>query len=56
MARREIRRNPERYDGDGMAVAGLVTGYLVVALYLIAILVMLLFFGGLLGVGLLSSH
>lgn len=54
MARSEIRRSPETYEGDGLAVAGLVMGYLVVALYLIAILVVMLFFGGLVGLGLLS--
>ncbi|PJK13682.1 hypothetical protein CO613_09300 [Lysobacteraceae bacterium NML07-0707] len=54
MARSEIRRTPDRYEGDGLALAGLVMGYLVTGLYLLALLVVLLFFGGLLGVGLLS--
>lgn len=47
MARSEIRRAPETYDGDGMAVAGLVMGYLVIALSVLAVLAILLFFGGL---------
>ena len=42
MARAEIRREPERLDGDGMALAGLILGYLAIGLWLLAIL---LFFG-----------
>lgn len=47
MARSEIRRNPQTQEGDGMAVAGLVLGYLVIGLSVLAILVVILFFGGL---------
>lgn len=47
MARGEIRRNPQTQEGDGMAVAGLVLGYLVIGLSVLAILVVILFFGGL---------
>ncbi|MGY0559673.1 DUF4190 domain-containing protein [Luteimonas sp. A277] len=39
LARAEIRRAPERFDGDGMAVAGLVLGYLMIALWTLGILV-----------------
>ncbi|MGY0635139.1 DUF4190 domain-containing protein [Luteimonas sp. A478] len=39
LARTEIRRAPERFDGDGMAVAGLVLGYLMIALWTLGILV-----------------
>ena len=42
LARAEIRRDPERLDGDGMALAGLILGYLAIGLWLLAIL---LFFG-----------
>ncbi|WP_045727342.1 DUF4190 domain-containing protein [Xanthomonas sp. GPE 39] len=50
MARAEIRRDPQRFEGDGLAVGGLVLGWTVVALGVIALLAMLafvLFFGGL---------
>ena len=49
MARAEIRRDPN-LDGDGMAVAGLVLGWVSIAFGVLAILlviVAILFFGGL---------
>lgn len=46
MARAEIRRNQNQMDGDGMAVAGLVLGYLQLALLIIGVLLLILFFGG----------
>ena len=47
MARAEIRRDPENTEGDGMAIGGLVLGYSMVALSLLAIIMIFLFFGGL---------
>jgi hypothetical protein len=47
MARAEIRRNPATMDGDGLAVAGLVLGWALVAVCLLSILAVLMFFGGL---------
>ena len=50
MARSEIRRAPDRLEGDGLAIAGLVLGYLSIAMAVLAILfviVVILFFGGL---------
>ncbi len=47
MARGEIRRAPERYDGDGLALAGLVLGYAALILGLLMLLVVIVFFGGL---------
>jgi hypothetical protein len=47
MARAEIRREPEAVEGDGMAVAGLVLGYSMVALSILAVVMIFLFFGGL---------
>jgi len=47
MARAEIRRSPETMEGDGMAVAGLVMGWAMVILSIVGILIVLLFFGGL---------
>ena len=59
MARAEIRRSPDTFDGDGLAVAGLVLGWLSIALGIMAIIAIFLFFGGILaliaGLG-LSGH
>lgn len=51
LARAEIRRAPDRFEGDGLAVAGLVMGYLVILLSVLAVLAFLLFFGGLIWLG-----
>jgi len=50
LARAEIRRRPEALEGDGLAVAGLVLGYVMVAMALVGLLFVFLFFGGLLAV------
>ncbi|MGX5672229.1 DUF4190 domain-containing protein [Thermomonas sp. XSG] len=47
MARGEIRRAQGALEGDGMAVAGLVLGYLVIGLSVLAVMAAILFFGGL---------
>jgi len=47
LARGEIRREPDRLEGDGMAVAGLVLGYASLVLGLLFLLAIFLFFGGL---------
>lgn len=47
MARGEIRRSNGQLDGDGLAITGLVLGWASVALWVIAILTFILFFGGL---------
>lgn len=52
MARGEIRRQPERFDGDGLAIAGLVLGYAMLAVTVVGIVVLVLFFGGLVWLGL----
>jgi len=49
MARSEIRR--ERIDGDGMAVAGLILGYLNLLLSAAALLILF----GVLGIGVLAA-
>jgi hypothetical protein len=46
MARARIRREPDRYDGDLVAIIGLVLGWLSVAVTVIGILIAVLFFGG----------
>ena len=45
MARAEIRRDPGR-SGDGMAIAGLVLGYGMLATIVLAVLAVVLVFGG----------
>ena len=47
MARAELRRNPDTQEGDGFAVAGLVLGWAMIALTVLAILMVVLFLGGL---------
>lgn len=49
MARAEIRRNPDTLEGDGLAIAGLALGWVMLALSLLAAIALLLFFGGLAG-------
>ena len=51
MARGEIRRAPERFEGDGLALAGLILGYAMLALSLVGIVLLVLFFGGLVWLG-----
>lgn len=46
MARAEIRRSAGQLEGDGMAVAGLVLGWLAIGLAVAAVLAFILFFGG----------
>lgn len=46
LARKEIRTSGGTLDGDGMAVAGLVLGWLAVALWVAGIAVVFLFLGG----------
>lgn len=51
LARAEIRREPERLQGDGMALSGLILGYASIAVGLLAIAAFMLFFGGLIWLG-----
>jgi len=46
-ARAEIRRAQGAIEGDGMAMAGLVLGYLQIALAIVFAVVVAIFFGGL---------
>ncbi|MFT5680188.1 MAG: hypothetical protein ACI8RZ_001094 [Myxococcota bacterium] len=45
MARRQIAANPEQ-DGDGLALTGLLSGYIGLVLACTGFLVMMMFFGG----------
>ena len=56
MARSEIRRAPDALEGDGLAVAGLVLGYLVIALTVLTLAAIFLFFGGLLWFAAVFGH
>ena len=47
MARAEIRREPARLEGDGLAVGGLVLGWLSVVMAVLAVVLFIAFFGGL---------
>ncbi len=46
MARAEIRRSAGALDGDGLAVGGLVLGWLSAVLWVVGLLVIFLFLGG----------
>ena len=47
MARAEIRRSAGAIDGNGLAIAGLVLGWINVVLCVLAVAAVVLFFGGL---------
>jgi len=47
LARSSIRRESGHLDGDGFAIAGLVLGYTMLGLSLLAVFLIVLFFGGL---------
>jgi len=47
IARGEIRRSPGVFEGDGMAVAGLILGYLHLVLCLLVLMFFFLVLGGL---------
>jgi hypothetical protein len=46
LARAEIRRNPDSLDGDGLAMVGLCLGWISILLGILAVMALLLFFGG----------
>ena len=56
MARKQIKLSGGREDGDGLAIGGLVLGYASLVLGLIGIVFVVLFFVGILGLGLLGSY
>jgi hypothetical protein len=55
MARSEIRRSNGALDGDGLALAGMVLGYVQIGLALLAIIAIFLFFGGIAAIIALSQ-
>ncbi|PKM02209.1 MAG: hypothetical protein CVV16_12505 [Gammaproteobacteria bacterium HGW-Gammaproteobacteria-6] len=46
LARAEINRSTDQFEGSGMALAGLILGWLNIAISLLAIVAIFLFFGG----------
>ncbi|WP_256646863.1 DUF4190 domain-containing protein [Thermomonas paludicola] len=56
MARSEIRRSQGTLEGDGLAVAGLVMGYLIIGLSVLVVAALFLFFGGLAALIAMSGH
>lgn len=57
MARGQIRREPDRYDGDGLAIGGLILGWASVVIAIVSIVVIVLFFGGLAAIAAMAgSH
>jgi len=55
MGRAEIRRSNGQLDGDGLAVTGLVLGWLSVAMWVLVVVVFVVFFGGLAWIAALNS-
>jgi hypothetical protein len=47
MARAEIRRAPDRVEGNGLALTGLILGWSLVVIFVLSLLAVVLFFGGL---------
>jgi hypothetical protein len=47
MARSQIRQAQGSMDGDGLAVAGLVMGYLMIGLAIFSVIAIIMLFGGL---------
>jgi len=57
VARKDIRRAPpESVEGDGMAIAGMVLGYVHLALIALAIVLFFTVFGGLAGLAATDWH
>ena len=50
MARKEIRSNLDTKEGDGLALAGLIMGWSMIILSIVTLIIIILFFGGLLAV------
>jgi hypothetical protein len=56
IARGQIRRQPERYDGAGMALAGMILGYVVIAIWLVVLAIYVIFFVILIGAAAAGSR
>lgn len=51
MARGEIRRRPDQLEGDGLALAGLILGWVAVIGWVLGVALLFAFFGGLFWLG-----
>ncbi len=56
MAKAEIRRSQGALDGDGLAQTGLILGYVHLAFFVLVIIAIFLFFGGLAFLVALAAH
>ncbi|MEO8741771.1 MAG: DUF4190 domain-containing protein [Lysobacteraceae bacterium] len=56
MAKGEIRRAQGALEGDGLATAGLILGYVHLAVFLLIIIAIFLFFGGLAAFLAIAAH
>jgi len=55
MARSQIRASAGTQDGDGLAIAGLVLGYVSLLFGLLALIAMVMMFLGIIGLGVLGN-
>ncbi|HRQ65507.1 MAG TPA: DUF4190 domain-containing protein [Xanthomonadaceae bacterium] len=55
MARAEIRRAAGALEGDGMAIAGLLLGYIQLAMIMVALAMIFLVFGGIAALAIFSG-
>ncbi len=55
LARAEIKRSQGQISGDGLAVGGLVLGYIQIALLVIGVIMLFLFFGGIAAIAAFSN-
>lgn len=56
LARGEIRRAPDRLEGDGLALAGLILGYAAIAMAVLVVIAIFMFFGGLAWLATMSGN
>lgn len=56
LARGEIRRAPDRLEGDGMAISGLVLGYAAIFTAVIVVIGIVMLFGGLAWLATMSGN
>ena len=57
MARKEIRLNSATKEGDGLALAGLIMGWSMIIVSIITLIIIILFFGGILAIlGATAAH
>jgi len=55
MARSEVRKSNGAIEGDGLALAGLILGYIQIGLTVLGIIALFLFFGGIAAIAAMSQ-